>query len=330
MSHRVLDSNERYAPPEDEPCDMESNDGTRVGGRLTQWATNDDSTYYPVGRTVNGLPPGAYEIGVERGQVFYRRFEIDITGLMHLPDTKAGQVVAEIKAFWERGHLYERYKITQRRGILIAGPSGCGKTSTSKMVCVDVIGRGGVIFAYNDAKLLIHGLGQFRRIQPDTPVVVLMEDIDEIIEHGSTSMILNVLDGVYSEFGKVVFVATTNFPDRLERRITNRPSRFDCVITVTQPNLQARLLYLRTIAGDIAPECFDVDMAALDSDGLSFAHLKELFTATVILGMSYDTALTKSRAMADGDMPSGDEMERAHTRGRIGMMGGKKIIDRYR
>lgn len=292
----------------EEACDSPSEE-RGVGGVVTQWATNDDRVFYAVGRTHQHLPPGSYEAAVDRGQVLFRRFDIDITGLMVLPDTQSHKIMDEIEKFWSRGDRFKKYKITQRRGILVAGPSGCGKTCTSKMVCVDVVRRGGVVIPFTNPRVLIAALSVFRLLQPETPIVVLMEDIDEIANDGDSSMFLNMLDGVYAEFSRVVFVATTNHPDRLERRITNRPSRFDCVITMEQPTRDTRLMYLKTIAGDIDPEVFSVEAAADATDKLSFAHLKELFTAVAILDIPFQEALAKVKKMAEEDLPTGDEME---------------------
>lgn len=277
-------------------------------GSVTQWATNDGEIYYAVGRTVTAFPPNAYEIGEIRGQIMFRKIDIDVTGLLRLPDTVSDQVLAEIEKFWDRADRFVKYKITQRRGILIAGPSGCGKTCTSKLVCVNVVQRGGVVIPYTDPRLLIHGLALFRSIQPDTPIVVPMEDIDEIAA-GDSSTFLNMLDGIYAQFKRVVFVATTNYPERLERRVTNRPSRFDCVITMDHPNLAARQMYLDALAADVDPAIFDKTKAAGDTEKLGFSHLKELFTSVAILDIPYTTALEKIRRMAEEELPTGDELE---------------------
>lgn len=303
-----------------------------VGGKLTQWATDDDTTYYAVGRTTGTLPPGIYEISRPNSVIGFRHFAIDTTGLMRLPDTQADKIMDEIEKFWGRSDRFKKYQITQRRGIMVVGPTGCGKTCTSKLVCLDVVRRGGVVFQLTSVKLLIYGLTLFRAIQPKTPVVVLLEDIDEIASGGDSSPLLNMLDGIYAEFELVVFMATTNFPDRLERRITNRPSRFDCIIEMAQPVESARQIYLDTLAPGLDQALFNTKRAAADTNGLSFAHLKELFVSTVILDIPYETALAKVRKMADEDLPSGDEMEFEHgERGPLGLMPvGAKSVKRLR
>ncbi|NJO18646.1 MAG: AAA family ATPase [Thioploca sp.] len=53
-----------------------------------------------------------------------------------------------------------------------------------------------------------------------------MEDLESILKSNNPSTVLNILDGVNS-FDNIVFLATTNYPEELESRIKNRPSRFD-------------------------------------------------------------------------------------------------------
>ena len=64
---------------------------------------------------------------------------------------------------------------------------------------------------------------------------------------------------------------------------------------------------------------FDKERAARDTDQLSFAHLKELFTAVAILDMPYESALEKIKKMADEDMPSGDDLEYGYRKGPMGI-----------
>ncbi len=297
-------------------CESES----RVGGKVTQWATDNDVDYYAVGRTEVGLPPGAYQAINMRGAIIFKKFNIDVTGLMRLPDSQSDKIINEIEKFWLRTERFKQYKITQRRGILVVGPTGCGKTCTSKLAYVDVIKRGGIVLPYTDPEILIAALSLFRRVQPETPIVIMIEDIDAIAgsHRADSSGFLNMLDGVYAEFNRVIFVATTNYPERLEARITNRPSRFDTIITMENPNEASRLLYLNTLAPNIDPAIFDIARATKDSDKLNFAHLAELFTSTVILDIPYAEALKKVRKMVEEELPSGDDMEYGGPNGPMG------------
>jgi SpoVK/Ycf46/Vps4 family AAA+-type ATPase len=77
-------------------------------------------------------------------------------------------------------------------------------------------------------------------------LVVILEDIDSIAgeSRSQTSRLLNILDGV-KQIENVVYIATTNYPEKLEERITNRPSRFDRRYRVELPNEEIREAYIK-------------------------------------------------------------------------------------
>jgi hypothetical protein len=192
----------------------------------------------------------------------------------------------------------------------------CGKSCTNQLVAADVIERGGIVVPFPGARLFLHGMEVLRTIQPTTPVVVLMEDLDSLLDTPDSSEIMNVLDGTFATLERVVFLADTNYPERLERRVTNRPSRFDRCFEMKLPSSETRQLYLKSLCHQ--DDHFDIVRAVRDSGSFSFAHLKELFTATVIFGRDYETTVKDLRAMIEQRLPSGDDLE-AVGRGPMGL-----------
>ena len=184
-----------------------------------------------------------------------------------------------------------------------------GKSCCIKLIMQDVVERGGVVLKFTHPSLFIDGVRKFREIQPETLIVVLMEDIDSILEHFSESEVLNILDGV-NQIDKAVFLATTNYPERLGARIINRPSRFDKRFRIGHPNAESRRMYFDFIIGGktkIDALKIDLDKWVEDTDDFSIAHLKELFTAVVILGDSYDEALETLIGMREEVLDSKDD-----------------------
>ena len=258
-----------------------------------QWSTNDNRIFVPTTQTVNLLSPGVYEIGTSHSiGLFFEKIPIRTEGLIQFPDSNSDAVVSEIAKFWEREDVFTKYELIYKRGILLWGPPGSGKSCTLQLIIDDVVKRGGIVIRFDDPELFLDGMRALRKIQPDTPVVVMMEDIDSIIEVTSESEVLNILDGV-NEVYKVVFLATTNYPDRLGGRIVNRPSRFDKRFKIDMPNKASRKLYFEHLfnkSGDDVND-YDIDKWADDMKGLSIAHMKELFVAVVILGDDYEQAI---------------------------------------
>jgi len=80
------------------------------------------------------------------------------------------------------------------------------------------------------------------------------------------------MDGVGEREG-VIVVATANDVSALDPALSQRPGRFDRVVSVGPPDMAMRLDYLKRLK--VAPELSETELALLAeaSDGFSFAHL---------------------------------------------------------
>lgn len=182
-----------------------------------------------------------------------------------------------------------------------------GKSCTIQLIMEDVVNRDGVIIKFTDPFLFTQGMRVLRQIQEDTPVVVIIEDIDSFLEIYNESEILNVLDGV-NEVNKVVFLATTNYPEKLGARIVNRPSRFDKRFRIGYPSKTSRRMYFEHLIGEgdenklkqkISDLNLDLDRWVEDTDEMSVAHLKELFIQVVIIGDTYEESIETLKSMKE-------------------------------
>jgi Cdc6-like AAA superfamily ATPase len=267
----------------------------------SQWSkTSDGSAYTPVGNTIGQLKPGYYDLGSDQGQIFFMKIRARTDDLIKFPDSQSAKVLDGIRDFWDREKLFKKYGLPYKRGILMHGPPGSGKSCTLQLVAREVVERGGVVLTYNPG-IFLAAYRAFRDIQPDTHIVVLMEDFESLLKNYE-SRLLNLLDGV-EDLDKVVFLATTNYPEMLQARIVNRPSRFDLVVRVPHPSVESRKMYLSYLVQDDDAASIDVDKYAEDTKELSLAHTKELFVATVILGNEYDKTLKRLKDM-DSNKPS--------------------------
>jgi hypothetical protein len=265
------------------------------------WTTGDGRIFIPAAKTVQKLTPGVYEIHQRQSiGVYFEKIPVKTEGLLRFPDTNSDKVVAEIQRFWEREQIFDQYGLTYKRGILLYGPPGSGKSCTIQLIMEDVVNRDGIVVKFTDPYLFIDGMRILRQIQSDTPVVVIMEDIDSILEIYNESEILNILDGV-NEVRKVVFLATTNYPEKLGARIVNRPSRFDKRFRIGYPSEESRRMYFTHLVDGKDPKELGVDLDCWvkDTDAMSIAHLKELFVAVVILGYPYEEAIDNIKSMRE-------------------------------
>lgn len=262
--------------------------------QFVQWTTSDGKAFFPASRSVQKLEPGLYEIHTSQSGLFFNQVSVGTEGLLKFPETASEKVIKEIETFWEREELFKKHNLAFKRGILLWGPPGSGKTCTIKLAINDVVKRQGIVVKFTRPEIFAEGMRVLRQIQPLTPVIVLMEDIDSILEHYCESDVINILDGV-DMIERVVFLATTNYPEKLGARILNRPSRFDKRYKIGMPNETSRRIYLRSLM--TAKKEIDLDRWVKDTEQFSIAHLKELFIAVVFLGDEYDDALKTLKNM---------------------------------
>lgn len=282
-----------------------------IGG-YSQWTSEDGIRFFPACRTVESLTPGTYEIQQSDRGLFFSKIETKNDNLLIFPETNAHKVIQEITNFWDKEDIYHKYGLMHRRGIILYGPPGSGKSSTIRIVVDDVIRRKGIVLKFSHPYLFIEGVRIIRKIQPNCPIVALMEDIDGILEVHNESEVLNILDGV-EKVEKIVFLATTNYPEELGPRIMNRPSRFDRRYKMPHPSAESRKLYFEYLLNQVNDEDRDAIAAKLDikkwvkdTDEMSVAHLKELFIAVCILGDSYQDALKLLQKMTE-EKPTSSE-----------------------
>jgi AAA+ superfamily predicted ATPase len=262
-----------------------------------QWARGL-GTYKLVGDTVSTLPPGYYDLSANDNEIFFVAVTGRTDSLIRFPHAKVDTVISEIEAFWKREEWFKRFGLPYKRGILLYGPPGSGKTCALRLIAKDVVDRGGIVLIWN-TNLFAQAYRQVRHVQPETPVVVLMEDLDALLDGRRESEVLNVLDGT-EQLHKVIFVATTNYPEHpsLGPRIMNRPSRFDKRIKVGHPDKVGRRMYMDFLLhGEDKDLDIDVDRYVRDTEGMSLAHLKELFVATVLIGSPYENTIKDLKTM---------------------------------
>ena len=144
----------------------------------------------------------------------------------------------------------------------------------------------------SDPDNVVAAIKQLHGMEPTRPIIVGMEEVDSLYRYFPTEM-LTLLDGG-ADVENVFFVATTNFIEKLDARVRNRPSRFDTLIEVGSPSEAVRRAYLlrKGVGGEAAQKI------AAASEGLSFAHLKEFIIAHVILGQDVEVVAKRLTDMA--------------------------------
>ena len=155
--------------------------------------------------------------------------------------------------------LFKHMGATPPKGILLYGPPGTGKTLLAKAVATESEAN---FISVKGPEFLSKWVGEsekavretFRKARQAAPCVIFLDEIDAIAPVRGTSsdsgvtervisQILTEMDGLES-LHNVVVIAATNRPDIMDPALM-RPGRFDRLVYVPPPGLEARKEILR-------------------------------------------------------------------------------------
>ncbi len=246
-----------------------------------RWAVVRNSIYYPCDDTANNLATGIYQVGYAIGiGVYLKKINIITDELVDLPEDTSEEILKHIKEFWALKKRFHDNGFLHKRGIMVYGPAGSGKTCTVIKVLKNIVAQQGIAIIGDYPGEDHEAVQMIRQIEPDRPIVLLYEDIDEVIRRYGDRTLTAMLDGE-GNVDNILFLATTNYPERLPPRLLNRPSRFDVVKYIGFPDAKAREAYLNAKV-DLAPSEMTVWVKV--THGLSIPHIKELIILVKVYG----------------------------------------------
>lgn len=277
-------------------------------GNLCQWSLVESNQFVASGTTFKRLKTGMYSIRWFKGVPAFEGRDLTLDELYVFPGSTAETVLAEVSFFWSMGQKYAAHNLLHRRGFLFHGSQGHGKTSVIKLLMQDMLNnRDGVVFLCNtDPELVDLAIQHFRQVEPLRNIMCVYEDIDALIESWGEDHILSLLDGE-NQTNHVLNVATSNYPDKLDFRLTNRPRRFDTIIKMGVASREERDAYFAKKLSFVSEEEHQLWLdASLD---FSFAALAEMVIAIRILGHDFNLTIDRLRAMMKNKSIKKDDSE---------------------
>jgi SpoVK/Ycf46/Vps4 family AAA+-type ATPase len=217
--------------------------------------------------------------------------DISFDDVIGLEDVKRYIKMNVIKPF-ENPEVFKLFKKEAGGGALLYGPPGTGKTMIAKAIANEV---GAAFYSVKASDIMSKWVGEseqnvrnlFEAVRSHDLTVLFIDEIESITtKRGSHHS--SVLDRVVSEFlaqldgfnetseNVTMLLAATNVPSKIDEAIM-RPGRFDRLIYIPLPNIDARRAILYKMIDEVPIEDdLDVDMISEITEGFSGADLKGL------------------------------------------------------
>ncbi len=198
------------------------------------------------------------------------------------------------------GTVFDYMAAEPPKGILLYGPPGTGKTMLAKAVATESEAN---FINIKGPEFLSKWVGEsekavretFRKARQASPCIIFLDEIDAVapVRGGDSdshvterviSQMLTEMDGLES-LHNVRVIAATNRPDMLDPAVL-RPGRFDRLVRVPVPDLEARkqILKIHTAKKPLA-EDVNLDEVARRTEGYTGADLAAVANEAVMLAI---------------------------------------------
>lgn len=259
--------------------------------RDRQYIINNDGSFSATGDTIKKLDSGFYNIEIPYGQPLKFIKNIPHTDdLIFFENNVIDKIIKDINSFWDKKEIFQQNGFLHRRGVLIHGKNGSGKTYVVNFLMNYLIKNEGIVINADDKpEHIIEAISTIREIEPERNIICLFEDIDEIINKFGENKVLSLLDGSRAT-NYVLNIATTNYMEKLPKRMKSRPRRFDRIIKIDYPDdsirrqfFKAKLPYKDEEIEDIVKKTAGFSMAALTEVVISLLYYDKTLEETCMI-----------------------------------------------
>lgn len=253
------------------------------------------------------LPPGVYTINSGLEGNWFEAFKMNYDGLVKTKNAVTDELIQDIDKFFQPStkQRYADFNLIYKRGILMHGKPGTGKSSTIYALSEMAVEKGYIVLFNPNVRSVWSFVTWLRGIEGvERPILVIWEEFEDLLDNGWENNILQLLDGG-QQLPSVIYLATTNYLNRIPNRFKNRPSRFAKVIEVGAPSAEVRRTFLEGKLGKYVGDV-DLDAWVAESDGFVIDQLKDLIVSCLCLEVPLKEAVMKIKSMQK-EADKGDE-----------------------
>lgn len=192
-------------------------------------------------------------------------------------------IIKTVDGFFKKGirESVEKMGFTHKLGVLMFGKQGTGKSSIMNSVSKRMIDKNNAIVIYcNNYSTLEGGISLAKKIRQiqDNPILFIADEFD-IYVRDMESTLKNFLDGKDS-ISNSLFLAATNYIDRIPNTLKERPSRFKLVLEIFGID-DKKIMYniMKKISDKLEPNLFtDEELKKLfvNVDSITIDELKQM------------------------------------------------------
>lgn len=251
------------------------------------------------------LAPGVYQLG------YYEIAPMCIVdhfmplkeqdSLIRFKDSVVDDVVNKVDKFFSQNSVdaYKELKLVHKMGMIIHGPHGTGKTSSAMLalraiakkydaICLDCTPR-----TLNNCINTIKNIRQHQK----NPIIMFMDEF-EVEMREREEQWLPFLDGTGS-FENFVFIACTNYIDKIPDRIKDRKSRIKHIVEIKGLPMTVYSEYIKDRLPNLKSEELAEFAFKAENEKLTIDQVKNALIDYRIEGWSIDKAIKVAASIKD-------------------------------